>query len=51
MIKNAKGPKEQQVEEDVTRFQKYDKSPYFIEKNKRAAELIKKAPIPDWMRK
>ena len=51
VIKKAKAPKKNEIEEDVTRFKKYDKSPYFIEKNKRAAELIKKSPIPDWMRK
>lgn len=51
VIKKAKAPKKNEIEEDMTRFQKYDKSPYFIEKNKRAAELIKKSPIPDWMRK
>lgn len=51
VIKKAKAPKKNEIEEDVTRFKKYDKSPYFIEKNRRAAELIKKSPIPDWMRK
>lgn len=40
-----------QQQGDAGRFERYAKSPYFIEKNKRAEELIKKSPAPDWMRK
>lgn len=47
-IKKKKGLK--QVEDEATRFQRYDNAPYFVEKNKQAAELIKQTPIPDWMR-
>lgn len=41
----------QELEHDATRFERYDKAPYFLKKNKQAAELIKKSPVPDWMKK
>ncbi|MGK6351598.1 hypothetical protein [Parapedobacter sp. DT-150] len=49
VIKKKRDSKKQ--EQETTRFERYDKAPYFIEKNKQAAKLIKETPIPDWMRK
>ncbi len=47
-IKKTK--KEPIKNEDANRFAKYAKASYFIEKNKKAEELLKKAPIPDWIK-
>lgn len=51
VVKVKKKKNVQETELDVTRFERYDKAPYFVKKNKQAAELIKQTPIPDWMRK
>ena len=34
------------IDTDQARFAKYDKSKYFAEKDRKAAEFLKKHPIP-----
>jgi len=36
----------QELEHDATRFERYDKAPYFVKKNKQAAELINRRRFP-----